>query len=81
MDHEEIRAANKVVGMKQTLKMVEKGLCEVVIIADDAGTDFLTPLLIQCKRSGAEVHTIESMALLGDLCGIRKGAAAAGILI
>lgn len=81
MDYEEIRAATKVVGIKQTLRTVEKHLCNTVIIADDAGTDVLTPLLIQCKRNGVEVHTVESMDLLGELCGIRIGAAAAGIII
>lgn len=80
MDYDEIRTARKVVGTKQTLKMVEKHLCETVIIADDAGTEILTPLLILCKRNGVEVHTVPSMALLGELCGIKIGASAAGII-
>lgn len=80
MDYESIRAAKKVVGMKQTLKMVEKHLCETVIIADDVCKDILAPLLAECERNGVEVLTVESKTLLGELCGIKISASAAGLL-
>lgn len=80
MDQQEIRAADKVVGIKQTMRMVEKGLCKKVLVAEDVRSDLLAPLLALCRECGVEVLTVGSMAQLGAACGIKVGAASAGIL-
>ena len=80
MEQFEIRAAEKVVGTKQTIRMVEKGLCKKVLIAEDVRSDILPPLLALCRENGVEVLTVASMIQLGELCGIKVGAASAGIL-
>lgn len=80
MKENEIRNARKVVGTKETMRMVEKSLCKRVIIAEDAREDILAPLLALCQSSGVEVTSVASMSDLGELCGIKKGAASAGIL-
>ncbi|MEG0998349.1 MAG: ribosomal L7Ae/L30e/S12e/Gadd45 family protein [Clostridiales bacterium] len=80
MDYDIIRTAKKVVGTKQTMKMVEKHLCNRVIIADDARPEILAPLLSLCEKNGVEVLTVDSMDFLGELCGIKIGAASAGII-
>ena len=80
MDISEIQAAKKVVGTKQTMRMVEKGLCKKVLVAEDVRSDILAPLLALCRERGVEVLTVSSMAQLGEMCGIKVSAASAGIM-
>lgn len=80
MNVEELRTTPKVVGIKQTMRMVEKSLCKRVIIASDAEEGLLAPLLALCEKKGIEVTSSASMRDLGALSGIKKGAAALGIL-
>lgn len=80
MDAKELLTSKKVVGVKETQRMVEKHLCKAVFIADDANPDVLTALLDACRKNGVEVYQVEHMQYLGECCGIKVAAASAGIL-
>lgn len=80
MDAKELLTAKKVVGTRETLRMVEKHQCKAVFIAKDANPDVLQPLVAACKKNGIEVFTVDNMQFLGECCGIKVAAASAGIL-
>lgn len=81
MSLEELKMAkHKVIGVKQTLKAVEKGEAERVYIADDAEERVVKDLKALCEAKGVPIHRVESMALLGKTCKIEVGAAAAALL-
>jgi len=75
-----LRAAKKkTVGTKQTLKAVSKGTAKVVFVAEDAEEHVIRDLIKACTENGVEVVRIDTMAALGEACGIEIGAAAAAI--
>lgn len=80
MDAKELLTAKKVVGTKETLRMVEKRRCKVVFVAKDASEEVLRPLLTACEREKVAVETVDTMEHLGECCGIKVAAASAGIL-
>ena len=80
MDAKELLTAKKVVGTRETLRMVEKHQCKAVFIAKDANPEVLRPLISACEKNGVEMITVENMQFLGESCGIKVAAASAGIL-
>ena len=74
------KEAKKVVGAKQTVKAVEKGLAGLVVVADDADVRVISPLREMCARAGVAVETVPTMTELGKACGIAVGAAAIAVL-
>jgi len=70
----------KTVGTKQTLKAIQKGLPRVVYVARDADEHVLRELLRLCREKNVEVVYADSMAKLGQACGIQVGAASAAVL-
>ena len=81
MPVDRLRAAgNKTVGTKQTLKAVDRGLAQVVFLAEDADERVLQDLLRACQERSVEVVQVESMAELGRACGIEVGAASAAVI-
>ncbi|HHV53931.1 MAG TPA: 50S ribosomal protein L7Ae-like protein [Firmicutes bacterium] len=73
-------ASGRVVGTKQTLRAVERGVARTVYLARDADQRILRPLREACAKAGVPVIEVESMAELGRQCGITVGAAAAAVL-
>ncbi len=71
---------HKVVGAKQTMKALEKGDICRAFIAEDAEDKVTRPIIAMCKTNGVKLETIESMAQLGKLFGIKVKAAAAALL-
>ncbi len=71
------QARKKIVGMKQTLKAVEKDRVRVVFIAKDAEEHVVRPLVKACQDKGLEIVYVDTMQQLGQICGIQIGAAAA----
>lgn len=71
------KAKKKIVGMKQTLKAVDKDKVKVVFIAKDADEHVIRPLIKACQEKGLEIVYVDTMQQLGQLCGIQIGAAAA----
>ncbi len=81
MQLERLKAAKqKTVGLKQTLKAVEKGQAKIVFIADDAEQHVTRPLLKLCSEKAVPVEAVASMEELGKACSIEVGAATAAVL-
>ncbi|SEJ37388.1 large subunit ribosomal protein L7A [Propionispira arboris] len=80
MTLEALKNANRVIGIKQVTKAVNKGFVESVFLADDADERVLKPLEELCKSKNIEVVKVLAMKDLGQACMIEVGAAAAAIL-
>lgn len=75
-----LSGANKVIGTKQTLKAVEKGLVKAVFVAADAEQHVVKPLIQRCQEKDIPVIMIDTMKNLGKACGIEVGCAAAAMV-
>jgi large subunit ribosomal protein L7A len=73
-------ASRKVVGQKQTLRVLKNGEAKKVIIAENAEKKVKDPVLKECLSRGVEVYTAEDMEALGKACGIKVGASVVTIL-
>lgn len=71
---------SRVIGLKQTTKVVERGQARVVYLAGDADERLVRDLLAKCREHGVELVRVESMVALGKACGIEVGAAAAALM-
>jgi large subunit ribosomal protein L7A len=70
----------RVIGLKQTTKVVERGQAQVVYLAGDADERLVRELSAKCRENGVETVKVDSMAALGKACGIDVGAAAAALV-
>ena len=78
---ETLRITNRrTVGVKQTLRALEKGSVLLVYIAKDAETHVLSPVLEESQKQGVEIREVSTMKELGKACGIEVGAAVAALL-
>lgn len=78
--HRLAQSRNKTVGSKQTLKAIEKDQAHTVYIARDAERRVVEPVLGACRERQVKVVEVESMRVLGKLCGIDVGCACASLL-
>ncbi len=74
------RATKRIVGTKQTLKAVERGIVRLVVVARDADAHVVRDLLRRCEERGVHVLYADTMEGIGRACGIEVGAAAAAII-
>jgi large subunit ribosomal protein L7A len=72
-------AKNRIVGTKQTLKAIEKGLTKTVFVAADAEARVTAPVVALCREKGITVVTVDSMKNLGKACNIEVGCAVAAL--
>ena len=70
-----------VVGIKQTLRMVEQDCISEVYIARDADFYVTGPVIKAAEAKGVPVKYVDSKKKLGRMCGIEVGAATAGRMI
>ena len=75
------RADGIVVGVKQTLRMIEQGRLSEVDIAKDADSFVTKGVERAAEKSGVRVTRVPSKRQLGARCGIEIGAAVAGIVL
>lgn len=73
-------ARRKVVGTKETLKALEKREAKVVLVARDAESRVVQPVVDLSESQGIEIHYVEEMKELGKACGIKVGAAVAAVI-
>ena len=73
-------AQKKVIGFKQSLKMIERGLAVVVYVAKDVEDKIRLPLVEMSARQGVPLVEVGTMEELGKACSIQIGASAAAIL-
>ncbi len=81
MSYEKVKQAEELsVGVKQTLKAVEKGKALEVIIAKDADPRYVARIISLSQEKAITVSYVESMKKLGKSSGIEVGAATVAIL-
>ena len=74
------KKVSKVIGIKQSLKAVEKGNALKVYLAENADSRLILPLRQVCEARAVSVVDGYTMEELGSACGIDVGAAAVAIL-
>lgn len=80
MSYEKVKQAKKIkVGLKQTLKAVERGEAQEVIVAKDADEPIIRQVEAACARHQVPLHYVDSKGKLGEACGIDVGAASVAI--
>lgn len=71
----QLKTLNKVVGVKQSKKVIKDGSAKTVFIAADAETRVKKPVAELCREMQVEVIEVPTMEELGKACGIDVGAA------
>lgn len=71
----ELKEAAKVVGVKQSKKVIASGGAQAVYIAKDAEMRVLRPIIELCGQKNIDVTEIPTMEELGKAAGIDVGAA------
>lgn len=71
---------NKVIGKKQTMRLLLEDEVKTVYIARDADSSVTNEVIELCKNKGVEIVYIDKMRELGDICGIEVNAATAAVL-
>jgi len=74
---ESLKDANKAVGVKQTVKAIEKGSAKVVFVAKDAEERVVGKVIELCNKRSIEIKYVDTMKMLGKACNIDVGAAVA----
>lgn len=77
---EDLKGNNKVVGLKQSLKALEKDSVKTIYIAKDADEKVIRNIKDLCQKNSIEPVYAESMKVLGKACNIEVGAAVVCIL-
>lgn len=73
-------ARQKTVGVKQTLRAIEKGSVKCIFIAEDADAHVTRPIIELCRDQKVEIVRVPTMLELGKACSIQVGAAVAAVL-
>ncbi len=77
---EALKNANRVIGIKQVTKAIQKGTVKCVFLAKDADKRMIAPLRTLCETETVSVEDQATMSEIGDACSIEVGAAAAAVL-
>jgi large subunit ribosomal protein L7A len=77
---ENLKSSNKTVGLKQTIKALEKGIARQVFIAKDADERVTEKIIELCMNDNVQIIHVDTMKLLGKACGIDVGAAVACLM-
>jgi large subunit ribosomal protein L7A len=77
---EGLKTARKVVGIKQSTRVVKEGTALVAYIAQDADHHVIQQLETLCVEKSIKVVKVNTMEELGKACGIEVGAASAVVL-
>lgn len=72
-------AKNIIIGTKQALKAIDKGVAKKVFVASDAEPRITGPIVEMCREKGIEVVAVDSMKNLGKACNIEVGCAVAAL--
>ena len=77
---DELRSGNRVVGAKQSRRVILEGSARRVFLASDAAPAVTAPLLRLCREASVPVSTDRTMRELGHAAGIHVGAAVVTLL-
>ena len=75
-----LKNANRVIGIKQVTKSINKDEVESVFLGNDADARVIVPLKKLCEAKNILFSEEYTMAELGEACKIEVGAAAVAIL-
>jgi Ribosomal protein HS6-type (S12/L30/L7a) len=70
----------KVVGIKQSIKVMKNNEAKAVYVAKDADSRLIAPVINLAQEISLEINYVNTMKDLGKLCGIDVGAATAVLL-
>lgn len=76
----DLKNSKKVVGLKQSIKAVEKGIAHTVFIAEDADERVVGKLKDMCTKYNISIVYVDNMKVLGKACDIDVEAAVACIV-
>lgn len=71
------KSKNMIVGIKQTIRMVERRSVSEVFVAQDADHYVTKSVIEAAKANNIPIRYVESKKKLGHLCGIEIGASTA----
>lgn len=77
---DELKNAKKVVGVKQSLRALEKDEVKKAFVAKDADERVVGSFKQLCQSRGIEIEYVDTMKVLGKACNIEVGSAVAAIL-
>lgn len=77
---EELASIDKVIGVKQSRKVVRDGRARKVYLACDADPALIEPIAQACREQDVAVDMDYSLSQLGLACGITVGAAVVAVL-
>ena len=77
---DELGQANKVVGLKQTVRSIEEGCVKKVFLARDVSPNIHNKIVTMCSVHGIEIEYVDTMKQIGDVCRIDVSAAVAAII-
>ncbi len=77
---DDLKHEKKVVGFKETTRALKKKEVRKLIVANDAQSHILEPLLRQAEEESIEVDRVETMKQLGRKCGIGLNAAVVALI-
>ncbi|MGI5891181.1 MAG: ribosomal L7Ae/L30e/S12e/Gadd45 family protein [Bacillota bacterium] len=75
-----LASTKKTVGIRQTMKAIEKGLADKVFIAKDAEKRVVLPVINACQNKGISIVEVETMSELGKACSVQVLTAVAACL-
>lgn len=75
-----LKESKKVVGTKQTIKVLEKGTAKVVYIAQDADERIIRQIIDLAEGQNLPVVTVDTMVQLGKECNIEVRTATAATI-
>ena len=76
----DLKHTPRLVGAKQSKKALDDGQAALLIVARDAQSSVIGPLVEQAKRLDVALEWADSMEELGLACGIKVGAAVVAVL-
>ncbi|MGE5328449.1 MAG: ribosomal L7Ae/L30e/S12e/Gadd45 family protein [Deltaproteobacteria bacterium] len=72
---EELKKANKKIGIKECKKAIENDKALTAFVAQDAEERVIKPFVELCSQKAIDITYVDTMSNLGKACGIDVGAA------
>lgn len=72
---------SKVVGTKQTLKALEKGIVNILYIAEDAQRQLVSKLIKKAEDAHIPIVYVKTMEELGKACDVEVKTATAALIV
>lgn len=82
MSYEKVKQAKEtIIGTKQAVKAMQKGLVKEVYIALDVEEKFIELARLTAQENNVFIHYVESKVDLGRACGLRVSASVVAITV